>query len=518
MVAANPVDGGFWLALASAREQRGDFREAIPAYAAALALGEDLPARTMAMLARCHARLGETGAALTRLEAAFQAGLRETEMVRHEEAFAPLRSLPRFQALLGPTRDHAVGRDAGWQADIDYLAREIKRRAYAPFRLSSEAQLDAVVATMLDHIPVWSDARLLIECRRLLTYLGDAHVSLRPDPEDERWRQALPVQFFLFAEGTFIVAAAPGQAALLGHELIAIDHYPIAEIIAAVAATLPRDNHNPQWPRHQLGWRLRELPFLHALGVANAPTEATLTLRDQTGTERAAHLVTDPSASPADGRNRYPHPPGWVFLPDTLTAPLPLTLRRPRAPYWYTYLAASQTVFFQFNAVRDDPQEPLAAFCDRLFAFIAEQPVARLIIDMRWNGGGNTYLEIALIQHLVRARINQRGRLFVIIGRGTFSAAQNGVGMMSRYTEAIFIGEPTGSSPMFIGETIPFTLPYCRAEVNVSDLLWQTTWPDDYRRWLPPMLYTPVTFADFARNHDAALAAILAWETHAPGQ
>ena len=43
--------------------------------------------------------------------------------------------------------------------------------------------------------------------------------------------------------------------------------------------------------------------------------------------------------------------------------------------------------------------------------------------------------------------------------RLTFSAAQNTVTAIERETSAIFVGEPTGSRPNFIGEAIDFELP-----------------------------------------------------------
>jgi hypothetical protein len=48
------------------------------------------------------------------------------------------------------------------------------------------------------------------------------------------------------------------------------------------------------------------------------------------------------------------------------------------------------------------------------------------VVDLRWNGGGNTLLAMPLLHGLIAGRtINRRGRLFVIAGRGTFSAAQD---------------------------------------------------------------------------------------------
>ncbi len=139
-------------------------------------------------------------------------------------------------------------------------------------------------------------------------------------------------------------------------------------------------------------------------------------------------------------------------------------------------------------------------------------------IDLRWNGGGNTYLVQPLLRRLIGCtKINQRGWLYVIIGRGTFSAAQNTATAIERETSAIFVGEPSGSCPNFIGETIPFTLPYSEAMVNVSDLYWQASWPMDHRPWIAPELYAPPSFEAYSQNRDPAMEALLSCREHLPG-
>jgi hypothetical protein len=107
--------------------------------------------------------------------------------------------------------------------------------------------------------------------------------------------------------------------------------------------------------------------------------------------------------------------------------------------------------------------------------------------------------------------------VFVIIGRMTFSAAQNTVTAIERETNAIFVGEPTGSRPNFIGEQIGFELPYSKVRANVADLFWQTSWPMDHRIWTAPDIYAPPTFEAYRRNQDPALDAILALREHVPG-
>jgi hypothetical protein len=188
---------------------------------------------------------------------------------------------------------------------------------------------------------------------------------------------------------------------------------------------------------------------------------------------------------------------------------VPLYVKDRARPYWFEHLPASRTVYFQWNLVRDDPAESLAAFSTRLHAFIRDHDVDKLVIDLRWNNGGNTLLVLPLLHELIASDLNRRGKLFVIVGRRTFSAAQNAATLIERHTQAIFVGEPTGSSPNFVGEEDPVTLPYSKLQINVSDLFWQSSWPYDSRTWIGPEIYVPLTFAAFRANRDPALEAIL---------
>ena len=192
----------------------------------------------------------------------------------------------------------------------------------------------------------------------------------------------------------------------------------------------------------------------------------------------------------------------------------PLYLKNRTAPYWFEYLPDQKLVYWQYNAVRSDPKEPVEQFCARVFEFIGENPVDKLVLDLRWNGGGNTFLNTPIINGLIRCdKINQSGKLFVIVGRQTFSAAQNAATFIERATKAIFVGEPTGSSPNFVGETVRFTLPYSKMTGSISDLYWQSSWPMDYRTWIAPQLYAPPTFAAYKAGRDPALEAILHYTT-----
>lgn len=514
VVAINPVEGRFWSRLAEARYHAKAYREAIAAYQKALTLRDGFPAETAYRLACCHALLDEREEALASLEQALALRLRRLDQIAKEDGLASLRDDPRFRDLVGLIDVSELSRDEGWRYDLRFLAREVLRRAYDPFRFAPREQFDAAVAHLDEAIPGLSDLQIVVEMSRLLRPLGDGHAYVWPAAENDAFRQRLPLQLFLFQEGLFVTAADPKYAELLGAQVLRVGEHSAEEAMAVIDAIVHRDNENEQWSKYFVPRLLRIVPLLHALGVAPSPDEVALTLRDLDGEMR--QIVLQPERL-APREHFFPPPEDWVSFPETLPSPLPLYLRNLRAFYWFTYLREERTVYFQFNAVQNASPEPLAAFTERLFRFIDDHEVEKLVIDIRWNSGGNTFLELPLLHRLIGSKVNQRGALFVIIGRDTFSAAQNFASLIDRHTEATFAGEPTGSGPTFIGESIEFTLPYSKTCANVSDLLWQSTWPMDYRTWLAPTLYTPPTFAAFRANRDPALEAILACHEHLPG-
>jgi len=114
--------------------------------------------------------------------------------------------------------------------------------------------------------------------------------------------------------------------------------------------------------------------------------------------------------------------------------------------YWFEYLPESKVLYFQYNSVRNDPIEPIDKFAERMFKFIDENDVQALVVDTRWNGGGNSFLNLPFVNGIIkRDRINTRDRLFVITKRQTFSACQNFVTDLGRACQPIYVGEPTGS-------------------------------------------------------------------------
>lgn len=181
----------------------------------------------------------------------------------------------------------------------------------------------------------------------------------------------------------------------------------------------------------------------------------------------------------------------------------PLWERRPNESFWMADWPGSATLYVNFRSY-DGLGEQAAALAKRLDQSRAE----RLVIDMRDNGGGDLQLgRRLLIPEIVkRPGINRKGRLFVLIGRHTFSAAMVNAADLRRSTEAILVGEPIGENPNSWMEARQFHLPNSGLGVGVS-VAFSTNAPAGVES-IEPDIYAPPSWRDWSRGRDNAMDAI----------
>jgi hypothetical protein len=511
---ASPFDGHAWDMLGLALYATEEFADASAAFERAFALGTGpgvcdwrFPSQIAYSITQCMGKLVRVDDAKSWFQKALDLGLRDTAAAADDDALAAVRDMPEFALLLTKADTSAMSRADGIRLDLDVTRHEVKRRARLPFPRLDETAFDARLDALTAQAGDLDDDQLLVELSRLLALVNDGHSGVAL--ADSSSMPRLPVEFFLFdrpeppaAEppGIVIISASEPFRRMLGSRVRAIDDRPVSEILQLLDPLINRDN---EWQvRQEFARCARMLTYLHGLGIARSTEGAALTLELPDGTTTTVDLPAERFET-----SRVP-PPGWVRWVDTVGDP-PLCFRNVGEPFWFIHLPEPRVLYVQFNAVRDDPAESLEHFTSRLAAAIDRESPSKLVVDVRWNGGGNTFLTLPLLHMIIASPMNHRGALFVITGRGTYSAAQNFSTMLWRHTNAIFVGEPTGASPNFIGETVFFPLPYSKLEVNVSDLYWGTSWPLDSRTSLVPLIYAPPAYAAWSAGRDPALEAIL---------
>jgi hypothetical protein len=199
----------------------------------------------------------------------------------------------------------------------------------------------------------------------------------------------------------------------------------------------------------------------------------------------------------------------WVSM---RSAEPPLYEQEPGRMLWWRLLPEQRALYVQQRGVVPSPRSGTnQAEWNQVFALADSAQVDKLIIDIRNNGGGNGGLNRYPVQQIIRRpALDRRGHLFVITGRRTFSAAQQFANLLEAWTQATFVGEPTGQQPSQYGDRRPFELPNTHILIQLSTVFHQAPNEFDQRPFVPPALYTPLTSADYVAGRDPALAAILA--------
>lgn len=384
---------------------------------------------------------------------------------------------------------------AQWRADLDHLADALERDHRNLFHSVSRESFDGVVRSLCARIPVLDGHAIVVELARLVALVGDGHTRL-PLTEVPGFRR-YPLRLYHYADGLFVQAIAREHGSATGARLLAIGDTPATDAYDAMRALISRDN--------EMGVRaaapeLLTIPeVLHARGVLADPEHAAYLVQRPSG-ERVTYVLRPREALPTDLANAR----------DGAATPPPLWLRRSPEHNWLISLTDAQTLYVQYSRVRDAPEESVEGFFDRVFTLVERDDVHRLILDIRLNGGGNMSLNRPLIHHLIRCdRVNQWGKLFVVIGRLTFSAAMNLAVDLERHTRALFVGEPTGARPNHYGENADIVLPHSRLRCTASALWWQYSSPRDDRPWIAPDIPAALWSADYAANRDPALESIM---------
>ncbi|MGE0592639.1 MAG: hypothetical protein AB7G23_10580 [Vicinamibacterales bacterium] len=497
LTTAQPESPHVWEGLWRSSVSLGHWQEAATAGARLEALGHTLGAAVAYDVAEAHARLGNEPETLDWLRRALRNRYEDRTGLIERDAFASLRDNPAFLQIAGAVPGD-LDRIRGWTFDLDFFVEEARRLHVHPERPAFSEAFGDAVARLRSQLPQLSDEQILMEFMRLAALLDDGHtVVYGPTPGSpiDAARLTLPVKLYEFSDGLFIVDASEDHRALVGARVLRLGSITPDEAFGRLAAYRGADNPMTlRWLGTE--FYLRDLSALRAIGATD---ESALRL----DVELPSGVKT--SVDLAGGDFTFPRK-----LRPAMGVTPPLFLQRVDADYWLEPLPTLNAVYFQFNQVRDAETGPsLAEFPAELRALLRETGATALVVDVRHNNGGNN----SLLQPLLHAMIEFDGsnavhRLFVITGRGTFSGAQNFISRVERHTAAVFVGEPSASSPNFVGEETNVILPWSRVAASISNRYWQESSPTDTRQWIAPDIPVALSSKDYFSGRDPVLEVL----------
>lgn len=385
---------------------------------------------------------------------------------------------------------------AQWRADLAYLAATLPAKHPKPFAKIARERWLAAVHDLDDRIPSLARDEILVGFARLVAMIGDAHTIAYAANVPPGFH-SLPIRLYWFADGIHVIATARGRESLLGLRLERVGSTSVDSAVAAVTRTFVDENEALR--KTGAVQALTTVEVLHAQHLIEDPSSATLAFTRPGPPETADTSVTLAPLTAAEPIVRWP---------DFAGSSTPLARSRPQSWYWSQRDSASGVHFIQYNRCQDSPELKVSDFVARALAEIDASPPRAVVVDLRYNGGGSSSLLKPLIHGLAdRKALNAPDRLFVLVGRLTFSSALMNAIQFRQSTRATLVGEPTGGKPNHFGETQTFTLPNSRMVIQHSTKFFREQEKDEDA--LYPDVRIDVASADYAAGRDPAMEEVL---------
>ena len=380
-----------------------------------------------------------------------------------------------------------------WREDLRYFAKELPKRHKNAYHAVSKEAFERAVAELDAAIPTLQPHQVVVRLQQIAALVGDGHTGVHTPDAFKRY----PVALWWFGNELRVTGAGKEYPQALGTRVLEIGGMPLDEVQARVTRCFPSAENENAWYVLSTSVAFLAMPeVLQTLGVVPDLGPATFTLQ-------------------ADGGEPFDLPITPVALAQEKVGPAlrltpavreePLFRQRMNEAFWFTYLPESQTVYVAFRSYKG-----LGDNAKKLWRFVDANPVQKLVIDLRQNGGGD-YTEGH--KHLIepikdRPALNQKGHLYVAIGRRTFSAAMANATHFRKETQAILVGEPIGERPHSYSENDEMTLPNSHLVVSYSTRFY-TFGDEDVPAVMPDQRIDP-DWASFKVGRDPVMEWILA--------
>jgi len=367
-------------------------------------------------------------------------------------------------------------------------------------------------------------AEFLVGLDELATLADNGHDTVYPG--DGAWTPELrlPLRLIWFPDAMLIARAAPELADLLGARVRRIEGRSPAALLRHLRHEHSGTDGNRRW---NTLWDIENPAMLHAMGLAPAADRLRFDLVLRDGRRVTRTITARPAAElpPPARRSRYwsadPYGReaelGWRAA--TVSAPVPLALDRPDLVYRAAVLPDLDAGYLQLRSNFDEEGQHITPFVDAFGARLRARPPHNLIVDLRFDTGGDIGTTRGLMRDITRA---VPGRIYVLTGPATFSAGIVSAAALKHDGggKVTLVGERVGDRLQWWSEGGHQCLPNSKNCLHASDGYWDLVhgcagqphcYGDQFEArvdGLDPDIRAPYTAADWLAGRDPALEAV----------
>ncbi|WP_340111361.1 S41 family peptidase [Maribellus mangrovi] len=345
-----------------------------------------------------------------------------------------------------------------WLDDLQIYKRGLEQKHINGFNKISKTDFNAALEQIKATLGEKSDLETIIDLMRLTRKIGDGHtaISLR-NQETHNY----PIELKNFNGDWKVVKVCKNDSDLLGMKLTGIDELGMQEVVGKV-------ENVAQFVENEYSKIIRTAQYitssevLFGLGICGNKTSGTFRFEDEYCVQTTRSFT---ALSEAENEE--------VFSEISIGAP---EIQVPGNPefehFWYAPIEGTDALYIHFESY--PAFEEMMKISEEIVAYIFQNNIRQLVIDMRNNGGGDLYVGLVLANALNLADpVDWKSGVYVLCDNVTFSAATSNTALFRELLNAKIVGEPTGSNPTGYQDMDTFELPNSKLVVCYSKRLFR---------------------------------------------
>ncbi len=389
-----------------------------------------------------------------------------------------------------------------WVNDLDYLNKRIQEE-FVSFDTTVKQRFNDGIQVLKNELQLESGPidsnNISFRIMQLMAGLKDGHTELQVFGSDLKFKR-LPLILYYFEEGLYLLGAHEEFKEHIGKKVRSIGGISTSQFLPRLQNLIAHDNEYELL--HSLPSYLILPRAMKFMGLTNSIDRVQYEFESDDGKTELVNIRALTIDDYVNGN--------WIRYRTMHKVELPLSSSEDPRWYWYKYLEEDSTMYFYYGVVNNQKgQTTLRRAVRAMFKEMDEKKPKKFIIDLRRNRGGNYNYSRHLLQGIKeRDWLNQKGKIYAISGRTTFSAAMVTSIWLKRDTNTILVGEPSRGHPNKTSNVEHFKLPNSRLRIEYTTRIkrhWAELGLADH---VPLDVELPVKFADYKNGNDNVLQYI----------
>lgn len=353
-----------------------------------------------------------------------------------------------------------------WEKDINYLKTELAHRHKNLYFKTSQATFNRKLDSVYSLVDEKSDMNISIALQEVIALIGDDHTNTFSSKLKKEG--LLPLYLYWFSDGIYVLGTFPEYNKLLGKKIVKINRHSIEQVTEKLSCLTSKTND--ALIKKNIPSLIPVMSILKYYKITEGDN-VIISYEDNAGNIKQMTIKAEKSIPDFKSKLVY-----------NQFEKIPLCDKNTKLLFWYKYIDDSKILYVQYNKCfgkeaykrlgykKNTKNAPsFTKFSNEIISILESKEIDKFIFDMRYNPGGVSPQGTKLIRRIATIEeVNKEGKIFVIIGRRTYSSAILNSLDFQNLTKAIFVGEPTSGKPNHYGEVRKFITPNFGLKVNYS--------------------------------------------------